>query len=114
MIFFLVNSKSKVDLTNKDLILLFGSTKDFRNKINSTYQRVDWNDENGVCTVVSINGILEFYFGDAEVIERFVMVDVLYTENPVKEVSELCKKYHWLLYDLDSEKYINPENELIQ
>ncbi len=91
MIFFLVNSKSKVDLMNKDLILLFSSTKDFRNKINSTYQRVDWDEKNGVCTVVSSNGILEFYFSDDEVIEKFVSVDVSLTDTHLKKYQNCVK-----------------------
>lgn len=70
-IFFLINSKKEVNLYCKDLILLFSSTKDFRNKINSTYQRVKWNNKKGICKVVTENGILDFYFGDEEVIEKF-------------------------------------------
>ncbi len=111
-LFFLVNAKKEVDLLDKNLILLFGSTQDFKNKLNSFFPKTIWKDE-GIAISKTSNAILEFYFGDDEVIEKFVMVDVLYTESPVKEVKELCKKYHWLLYDLDSEKYINPEKEII-
>ena len=111
--FFLVNSKNEVDLLDKNLILLFGSTQDFKNKINNFYPKTIWRDE-GIAVSKTTDAILEFYFGDEEVIEKFVMVDVLYTENPIKEIRGLCKKYKWLLYDLDTEQYVNPENEIIQ
>ena len=110
--FFLVNSKNEVDLLDKNLILLFGSTQDFKNKINKLYPKTIWKNE-GIAISKTTNAVLEFYFGDDEVIERFVMVDVLYTEDPFKEAREICKKYHWLLFDLDSEKYVNPENEIV-
>lgn len=108
--FFLINSNSPINLTNKDLILLFGSTKDFINKINSTYKRVNWNKQDGICTVVSDNGILDFYFGDDEVIEKFVVVDVSLTDTPFTEVINLCKKYNWLLFNLDKEAYVDISN----
>jgi len=111
--FFLVNSKKEVDLLDKKLVLLFGSTQDFKNKINSFFPKIIWED-GGFAKSKTADAFLEFYFGDDEVIEKFVMVDVLYTENPVKELGDLCKKYQWLLFDLDSQKYINPANELIQ
>ncbi len=111
-LFFLVNAKKEVDLLDKNLILLFGSTQDFKNKINNSYPKTIWKDE-GIAITKTTDAVLEFYFGDDEVIERFVMVDVLYTEDPFKEIREICKKYHWLLFDLDSEKYVNPENEIV-
>ncbi len=104
--FFLVNSKTKINLANKDLILLFSSTKDFQNKINSTYRKVKW-EANGNCTVISDNGILDFYLSEDEVIEKFVMVDVKFTDEPLAEVIKLCKKYNWLLFDLGKELYIS-------
>lgn len=103
--FFLVNSKTEINLANKDLILLFSSTKDFQDKINSTYTKVKW-EANGNCTVVSDNGILEFYLSEDEVIEKFVMADVKFTDEPLAEVRKLCKKYDWLLFDLGKEQYI--------
>jgi len=111
-LFFLVKAKKEVDLLDKNLILLFGCTQDFKNKINSFFPKTIWKD-NGIAISKTSNAILEFYFGEEEVIEEFVMVEVLFTENPVKEVRAICEKYQWLLYDLDSEKYINPENEII-
>jgi len=110
--FFLVNSKNEVDLLDKNLILLFGSTQDFKNNINNWYPTTIWKD-GGVAIAKTTDAVLEFYFGDDEVIERFVMVDVLYTEDPFKEIREICKKYHWLLFDLDSEKYVNPEKGIL-
>lgn len=106
-IFFLVNSKTEINLTNKDLVMLFGLTKDFKNKINSTYERIIQNEKNENCTVVSDNGVLDFYLDDDEVIVKFVMVDVKFTDEPLAEVSKLCKKYNWLLFDLNKEEYIN-------
>jgi len=111
-LFFLVNTKKEIDLLDKNLILLFGSTQDFKNKINSFFPKTIWEDD-GFAKSKTADAFLEFYFGEEEVIEKFVMVEVLFTENPVKEVRGICDKYHWLLYDLDSEKYINPENEII-
>lgn len=111
-LFFLVNAKKEVDLLDKNLILLFGSTKDFKNKINSFFPKTIWKDD-GIAITKTNDAFLEFYFGDDEVIEKFVMVDVLCTENPVKELKAICEKYQWLLYDLDSEKYINTDNEII-
>ena len=67
--FFLINSKNKVNIIDKDLILLFGSTKDFLDKINSTYKRVQWNNGNTNCCVISDNGVLDFYLSEDEVID---------------------------------------------
>jgi hypothetical protein len=104
-IFFLVNSKTQVNL-DEELVMIFGPAKDFQDKINSTYKRVNW-EKNNNCTVISENGVLDFYLNEDGIIERFVMVDVKLTDEPFLEVSKLCKKYKWLLYDLVKEKYIN-------
>lgn len=111
--FFLVNSKLKVDLLDKNLMLLFGSIQDFKNKINTYFPKTIWK-EDGIAITKTSNAVLEFYFGNDNVIEKFVIVDVLYTEDPFKEIRGLCKKYNWLLFDLDSEQYVNPENEIVQ
>lgn len=110
--FFLVNSKNEIDLLDKNRILLFGSAQDFKNKISKFYPGTIWKDE-GIALSKTKDAILEFYFGDDNVIEGFVMVDVLYTEDPFKEIRGFCKKHNWLSFDLDSEKYVNPENEIV-
>ena len=56
LIYFLVNSNTPVNLTDKEPIRIFGSTQGFRNKINATYKRVNWHKENGNCTVICGGG----------------------------------------------------------
>jgi len=103
--FFIVNSKEEIDLLNKNLILLFDTVENFKNKLSSTFAKINWRD-NSTCTAITNNGILDFYFSDEEVIENYVIVDVKFTDEPFVEISNLCKKYGWLLFDLDTEKYI--------
>jgi hypothetical protein len=105
-VFFLVNGKSKVNLLDKSLILLFGTIEDFKRRINRMFPSVI-NDKDGVLTVKTDNSILEFYYGSEEVIEKFVMVDVFLTEDPFKDVTNLCMENKWLLYDLEGEKYLD-------
>ena len=54
--------------------------------------------------------MLEFYLENEAVIEKFVVVEVKLTDEPLRELSKLCKKYNWLLFDLDREEYVKISN----
>ncbi len=105
-LFFIVNAKTKVNLLDKSLILLFGSIEYFKKRVIRKFPSVI-KDHEGVLTIKTDKSILEFYYGTEEVIEKFVMVDVLLTDNPFLDVTDLCRSNHWLLYDLESERYLN-------
>ena len=104
-IFFLVNAKSKIDLLDKSLIMLFGSIEYFKKRVFRIFTSVI-SDKEGVMTVKTENSILKFYYGEEDVIEKFVMVDVLLSDNPFSDVTRLCTENNWLLYDLDCEDYM--------
>jgi hypothetical protein len=104
-IFFLVNAKSKANLLDDNLILLFGTIEYFKKNIIRIFPSVI-SDHDGVLTIKTENSILKFYYGSEEVIEKFVMVDVLMSDNPFVEIKCICLENNWLLYDLEYEKYI--------
>jgi hypothetical protein len=85
---------------------LFGSIEDFKNKIERLFPKIKWQ-EDGNAVLITEDRILDFYYGTEEVIEKFVMVDVKYTDEPFKVVSRICSAYNWLLFDLDIEEYIS-------
>jgi hypothetical protein len=106
--FFLVNSKSKPNLLDRNLILLFGTIEGFKNKMEHLYPNIIWQND-GKAVLKTEDGILDFYYGTEDVIEKFVMVDVKFTEAPLKVVTRICRKYDWFLYDLDLEEYVSLE-----
>jgi len=104
--FFLVNSKSKVDLLRKDLILIFGTTIDFKMNVLKIFPK-QIKDDDGILTIKTDNSIMEFYYGTEELIDKFVMVDVKFSEEPSLDLKKLCAKTGWLLFDLDFEEYVD-------
>jgi hypothetical protein len=105
-IFYLINSKSKIDLLDKSVINLFGSIEYFKNAIFKMFNNVI-NDSDGVITLKTEDSVLIFYYGDEAVIEKFVMVDVLLSDDPLKDVTSICKMNKWLLFDFEAECYID-------
>jgi len=103
-IYFLVNSKSKVNLLNKDLILLFGSAPEFVRKIKQFYLQFIL-EEDGLVVVKTSDAILKFYFGSDDIIEKFVIAEVLFCDEPIEEISPMCRKNNWLLFDLEEQEY---------
>jgi hypothetical protein len=104
-VFFLVNAKSKLDLLNKDLILLFGTNEYLRSKVLATYPDLICEDED-ILTVRSGDAVMEFYYGAEEVIDKFVLVDVVYLDEPERALFKVCKKNNWHFYDIEAESYI--------
>ena len=88
--------------------MLFGSTEYFKKAVSKIFSEVI-HDLDGVMTLKTENAILKFYYGDAEVIEKFVMADVLLSDEPSKDVSILCKENKWKLFDLEAELYVDIE-----
>lgn len=103
--YFIVNSKEKVNLQESEM-LLFGNTLDFRNKVIYTYPAII-KEEEGFLVVKSNDSILQFHYGTEYVIEKFVIVDVLLTDEPTKEIGKFCVRNNWHLFDLDSDAYID-------
>ncbi len=104
-IFFLVNAKSEINLLDKNVILLFGSIGYLKKCVLKIFSDV-LTDTDGVLTIKTDTSILKFYYGIEDVIEKFVMVDVLLSDNPLIDVTKLCIENNWFLFDLNSEKYM--------
>jgi hypothetical protein len=104
--YFLINSRTRPNLLDKNLILLFGTIEYFKEKINSHIPKTTWKDLEGVAMSRFEDSVYIFYYGDEEVIDKFVMVDVVYADEPIKEMLALCSKFNWHLFDLETERYI--------
>ena len=105
-IYFLINSRTRPDLLDKNIILLFGTTEYFKEKIKSHLPNTTWNDLEGVALSKFEDSVYMFYYGYEEVIDKFVMVDVLFSDEPIKELLALCNKFKWHLFDMETENYI--------
>ena len=87
-VFFLVNSKIQVNLLERNLVLLFGTNEYLRKRVVSQFPKVVKEDESTL-TVKSGHAVLQFYYGAEEVIDKFVLVDVLFSDNPDKELHQI-------------------------
>lgn len=104
--FFLVNHKSRVDLLDKNLILLFGTMEYLKKSVLISFPKII-SDSDEVLTVKDGDTIFRFYYGQEEVIEKFVLVDILFSDEPVKAISRLCVENKWHLYDFETERYVD-------
>jgi hypothetical protein len=104
-VFFLVNAKWEADLKDRESILLFGTNEYLRAKVLETFPDII-GDKSDSLLVRSGDAVIEFYYGAEEVIDKFVLVDVLFSDDPKKILSTLCLQNKWHLFDLETESYV--------
>ncbi|HEV8511816.1 MAG TPA: hypothetical protein VGQ59_00975 [Cyclobacteriaceae bacterium] len=90
----------------KDLILLFGTNEYLREKVSAVFPDII-SDKRDVLTVRSGDSIIEFYYGSEEVIDKFVLVDVLFSDDPGSVLLKLCSENKWHLFDVEAETYVH-------
>jgi hypothetical protein len=103
--FFMVNAKSKPDLLDKNLVLLFGTNEYMRERVLKTFPDII-RESNVVLSVRSGDTVIDFYYGAEEVIDKFVLADVYYSESPHLILLEFCRLNSWHLYDFEKESYL--------
>ena len=69
------------------------------------YQLTKWDGDFG--RLKTDNAIIEFYTHETEgSFETGIMADVKFSDEPILELMQICKRNNWILFDIDSEKYI--------
>ena len=105
-LFFLVRARERDDFLKKDSVLLFGTNEYLRKAVLSVFPFIVKEDEARLI-VRSGDAVLEFYYGAEEVIDRCVLVEILFSDQPETLLHPLCSQNQWHIFDIDTGIYMN-------
>jgi hypothetical protein len=95
---------------NKDIYPLFMSGDEFKAIIEKEYSKINWyGPNNDHVDIITKNGVLSMilWIEDDENMYNAVHVSVQLTDYPFIEIKELCRKYNWYLYHINSFSYLD-------